>query len=104
MVLSMSYKLEDDVLFKEAVREAFLSKTFAEWQTVLADIEACVEPVFTCAEACEHPQIVERGMLVEVANQNGGYQKQIACPIKSTVFTTAYKHAGAKSKEIPAGE
>ncbi|MCM3113747.1 CoA transferase [Neobacillus sp. MER 74] len=92
--LSLSELQEDIQAFKQAVRTAFLSKTFAEWQTIFAKIEACVEPVLTFAEACEHPQIVSRGMIVEVPRPNGGYQKQVACPIKTSVFKPEYKHIG----------
>ncbi|MGG1677184.1 CaiB/BaiF CoA transferase family protein [Neobacillus sp. NRS-1170] len=97
--LSFSEKQEDIHAFKNEVKNAFLSKTFAEWQKVFAEIEACVEPVLTFAEACEHPQIEGRGMIVEVPRPNGGYQKQIACPIKSTVFKPEYKHIGVELGE-----
>ncbi|MFP7296320.1 CaiB/BaiF CoA transferase family protein [Neobacillus niacini] len=92
--LSFSEKEEDIHAFKNEVKNAFLSKTFAQWQKVFAEIEACVEPVLTFAEACLHPQIVNRGMIVKVPRTNGGYQKQIACPIKTSVFKPDYKHPG----------
>ncbi|MGG1677219.1 CaiB/BaiF CoA transferase family protein [Neobacillus sp. NRS-1170] len=92
--LSLSMEKNDIRTFKEIVRKAFLTKTFAEWQEIFAEIEACVEPVLSLAEACEHPQLVARKMVVEVPNPEGGYQKQIACPIKSNEFTPEYKHIG----------
>ncbi|PGL70232.1 CaiB/BaiF CoA-transferase family protein [Bacillus sp. AFS055030] len=97
--LSFSEKPDDIHAFKKEVQTAFLEKTFTQWQTIFGKIEACVEPVLTFAEACEHPQIAGRGMIVEVPKSNRGYQKQIACPIKSTVFKPEYKHIGVELGE-----
>ncbi|PFH87796.1 CaiB/BaiF CoA-transferase family protein [Bacillus sp. AFS088145] len=92
--LSFSLKSEDIIAFKEEVRAAFLTKTFNEWKAIFEDLDACVEPVLSVKEASEHLQIIDRKMIVDVPRPNGGYQKQIACPIKSTVFTPIYKHVG----------
>ena len=92
--MSLSQDPKDIEGFKEIVREAFLSKTFDEWGIIFADVEACVEPVLTFAEVAEHPLTKERGMIVKVPKLGGGFQKQIACPIKSSVFTPVYKHVG----------
>lgn len=92
--LSMSHDPVDMNKFKQALKEAFLSKTFEEWQEIFGKIEACVEPVLTFEEVCDHPHTVARGMIIDVPDLEGGYQKQIACPIKSSVFTPEYKHIG----------
>jgi alpha-methylacyl-CoA racemase len=97
--LSFSTKPEHIAVFKEAVRKSFLTRTFDEWQEIFTDIEACVEPVLTFPEACEHPQMVQRGMVVDVPILGGGTQKQIACPIKTSVFTPNYKLVGLNSGE-----
>lgn len=96
---SFSTNPEHIAVFKEAVREAFLSKTFDEWREIFTEFEACVEPVLTFAEACEHPQLIERGMIVDVPKIDGGTQKQIACPIKTSAFTPIYKHVGLNPGE-----
>ena len=92
--MSLSNDPEHVYMFKEIIRKAFLQKTFSEWQKVFTDIEACVEPVLSFGEACHHPQLVARGMIVDVPDANGGSQKQIACAIKSSVFQPNYKHIG----------
>ncbi|MFJ8247639.1 CaiB/BaiF CoA transferase family protein [Peribacillus asahii] len=92
--MSMSEEPEQIREFKEIVREAFLTKTFTEWNDIFTEIEACVEPVLTFAEACEHPHMKARGMLVDVANVHGGNERQIACPIKFSSFTPNYKYVG----------
>lgn len=93
--------------FKEAIRRAFLGKTFEEWRSVFAELQACVEPVLKFSEACEHPQIKERGMVVEVPKADGTGQRQIAFPIKFTAFKPEYKHIGvrlgANTKEVLEG-
>ncbi|WP_342614736.1 CaiB/BaiF CoA-transferase family protein [Peribacillus frigoritolerans] len=94
--LSTKSDEESGIRFKTAVRLAFLERDFHEWQEIFADFEACAEPVLTFTEAAEHPQLMERGMIVEVPDGKGNVQKQIACPIKTSVFTPEYKHAGLR--------
>ncbi|WP_141992934.1 CaiB/BaiF CoA-transferase family protein [Bacillus sp. B4EP4a] len=94
--LSMKSDEESGTRFKTAVRLAFLERDFHEWQEIFADFEACAEPVLTFTEAAEHPQLKDRGMIVEVPDGKGNAQKQIACPIKTSVFTPEYKHAGLR--------
>lgn len=95
--ISMQNDDESSRAFKQAVKEAFLDKTFAEWQEIFAEYEVCVEPVLTFTEAAEHPQLKERGMIVDVPDGNGNTQRQIACPIKTSVFKPEYKHVGPKA-------
>lgn len=92
--IGFSEKQEDEQLFKKELQEIFLSKTFAEWEHIFQKIEACVEPVLTLAEACSHPQIQARNMIVDVQKPNGSYQKQIANPIKFSAAEVQYKHTG----------
>jgi alpha-methylacyl-CoA racemase len=44
---------------------AFLTRTREEWTTVFAEVDACVSPVLTLAEAATDPQITARATLVE---------------------------------------
>jgi alpha-methylacyl-CoA racemase len=88
--ICQSHHMSDIATFKEALKETFLLKTFSEWTKIFREVEACVEPVLTFPEVCEHPQLVERGMIVNVPLTDGGMQKQIGCPIKTSVFTPIY--------------
>lgn len=92
--ISMNNKPEHIAYFKEALSKAFLTKDFKEWQDIFLQYQACAEPVLTFAESCVHPQLVDRGMIVEVPTPSEGLQKQIGCPIKTSVFTLEYKHSG----------
>lgn len=94
--VSMSDAAEDRYVFKEALRSAFLSKTYNEWKVVFGELDACVEPVLKFSEACEHPQITTRRMVAEVPKSDGTTQKQVAFPIKFSGFEPKYKYVGGK--------
>lgn len=102
--LSFSQQPEHVAQFKDIVKEAFLTKTYDEWNEIFNNAEACVEPVLTFAESCEHPQLVAREMIVEVPTVDGGSEKQIASPIKTSLFKPVYKHTalskGANNEEV----
>nr|WP_318036015.1 CaiB/BaiF CoA-transferase family protein [Halobacillus shinanisalinarum] len=97
--LAESTEPEDKWLFKAAVKEAFLEKTYDEWFTIFNDVDACVEPVLTFSEAVEHPQVKARNMIVDVPKSDGTSQRQIASPIKSTAYKQKYKFVGGKRGE-----
>ncbi|MFZ5723208.1 MAG: CaiB/BaiF CoA transferase family protein [Pseudomonadota bacterium] len=92
---------------KAAIAAAMKQKTFAEWSAVFAAIDSCTEPVLSFAEACEHPQLRARGMLVDVPKPGGGTQKQIASAIRFSKTKPRYDyigaHLGAHTDEILAG-
>ena len=92
--LSIRHDAQAVTIVKAAISEAIIKKTLSEWQTVFATIEACVEPVLSFAEACEHPQIIERQMLVDVPSPNGSTQKQIATPIVFSATPNQYRMTG----------
>lgn len=79
---------------KREIAASMKTKTFAEWSAVFAALDSCTEPVLTFAEACEHPQIRARGMLVDVPKPNGGTQKQVASAIKFSRTKPRYDHIG----------
>lgn len=94
--VSLSENPEDLRAFKEAIRNAFLSKTYAEWLAVFDQLEACVEPVLKFSEASQHPHIKAREMVVEVPKPDGMTQRQIASPIKFSACQPEYRHIGGK--------
>lgn len=79
---------------KAEIGEAIKGRTLAEWQQLFANIDACVEPVLSFAEACEHPQMKAREMLVEVSSEGGNSHQQLASPFKFSVTQPSYRHAG----------
>lgn len=85
--------------FKEAVKNAFIEKDFSEWQEIFHNMNACVEPVLSFAEACEHPQTIARGLIVEVPTHNATTLKQIAQPIRFSEYKSTYSHVGGSAGE-----
>ncbi|WP_332647550.1 CaiB/BaiF CoA transferase family protein [Lysinibacillus sp. 54212] len=86
--------------FKEAVCDAFKTKTFEEWLEVFnEDFHGCVEPVLTFEEASEHPQLIARDMLVDVPKSDGSTQRQIGSALKFSGVEPTYKFVGAKMGE-----
>jgi alpha-methylacyl-CoA racemase len=81
--------------FKAELRATIQAKTLAEWETIFAGLDACVEPVLTAAEAIDHPQTEARAMVVTVPQADGNSQRQIASPIKLTGHTPTYRHTGS---------
>ncbi len=51
---------------KERLVEIFRTKTRAQWCNLLEGSDACFAPILSLAEVSDHPQIAERGMLIEV--------------------------------------
>jgi len=94
--LAMSNHPANVTAFKELLRTVFLSKMFQEWLDIFTKFQACVEPVLTYAEACEHPHIQARKMVVEVQKPDGSTQKQISCPIKFSAHGPKYIYVDCK--------
>lgn len=51
---------------RRRLAEVFRSKSQAEWCALLEGSDACFAPVLTIAESQRHPQLLERGVYVEV--------------------------------------
>ena len=67
------------------VGDAVAMKTLAEWEAILADVDACATPVLTLAESLDHPNARARGMVIEV-DGGGARTTQYALPIRMTGF------------------
>lgn len=79
---------------KAEIRKEMLKKTWAEWQTLFAGLDCCAEPVFSFSEACEHPHIVARELVVGVPKPDGGTQRQLASPIRFSGSNPEYRFTG----------
>ncbi|MBA53269.1 MAG: carnitine dehydratase [Pseudomonadales bacterium] len=80
---------------KQDIAEVMKTRTFAEWNEVFSQLDACVEPVLSFSEACEHPQIRERELLVDVPTASGGKQRQLGSPVKFSATPPRYDFTGA---------
>jgi crotonobetainyl-CoA:carnitine CoA-transferase CaiB-like acyl-CoA transferase len=72
----------------------FRERTQADWARELADLEVCVSPVATLAEALEDPQLGYRQMVVPVAEGSERPRAALGHPIKLSA-TPATRHRPA---------
>lgn len=82
---------------KAEIRGIFKTKTRAEWESVFAEYDACVQPVLNLREALlEDEQIKDRQMVVEVdlPLHEGIKVKQLATSIKLSECPCRYDTAG----------
>ena len=81
---------------KAEIRAEMKKKTFAEWSAVFAGIDSCTEPVLSFAEACEHPHVKARNLIVEVPRPDGTLQKQLGSAIKFSATPPSFRYIGAE--------
>ena len=90
---------ESQADFKRSIAEKIKRKTLKEWAEIFSSLDACVEPVLTFAEACEHEQILARDMIVEVPTPGGGMMRQIASPFNLSACPIEYHITGGELGE-----
>jgi len=90
--LAMNLPMQQQL--KAEIAEIIRTKSFEEWSAIFAGLDCCVEPVLSFSEACAHPQITARELLVEVPTPSGT-QKQLASPVKFSRTKPRYEHIGA---------
>ncbi|MGH8491873.1 MAG: CaiB/BaiF CoA transferase family protein [Moraxellaceae bacterium] len=79
---------------KSAIAAELKKKSFAEWREIFLGLDCCVEPVLSFAEACEHPHIQARGLIVDVKRPDGSTQKQLGSAIKFSKTQAEFKYIG----------
>lgn len=89
--LAMNLAMQQQL--KAEIAEIIKTKSFAEWSAIFAELDCCVEPVLSFSEACAHPQITARELLVDVPTPSGT-QKQLASPVKFSRTKPRYDHIG----------
>ena len=91
----LSPKPEEQQSLKREIAIEFEKQDFTHWLERFAALDACVEPMLSLAEAVEHPQLRERGVVTQVPNGKGGAQRQVACPIRFSAGLPEPRHIGA---------
>ncbi len=86
---------QSDRQSKETIRTIIAGRTLAEWVSIFAELDVCVEPVLSVGEAVAHPQAQARQMIVPVPKPDGTTQLQTANPIKFSSAQPRYRHIGA---------
>jgi crotonobetainyl-CoA:carnitine CoA-transferase CaiB-like acyl-CoA transferase len=87
--LAMSLNVEHQFEFKAQLKAIIINKTYDHWLSIFSELDACVEPVLTLAEACQHEQLLAREMIVEVEGI-----KQIGCAINMSESQNNFKFKG----------
>ena len=65
-----------------ALQEAFLTRTYDEWETILLPAGVPMGAVNTLDAAVEHPQVVARGAIVETGHPVAGAVRMTAPPVR----------------------
>lgn len=79
---------------KTEIRSEMKKKTYAEWEKIFIAIDSCTEPVLSFAEACAHPHIQARELLVDVPRPDGKTQRQLGSAIKFSKTPASYRYIG----------
>lgn len=79
---------------KHDIAEVMKTRTYDDWAAVFAAIDSCTEPVLSFSEACEHPQIKARELIVDVPGPMGKTQRQLASPVRFSATPPSYRHIG----------
>ncbi len=94
---------EKEWVFQELQKE-FLKKTQKEWMEIFKDLDACVMPIKSFAEACEDPQIKVRKMVIEMEHPKFGKIQNVGSPIKYSrtplMIRNLAPKVGKNTKEI----
>lgn len=96
MAKGSSFDPEDRQAIKQALKEKFRSKDFAEWQSIFSQLDICVEPVLSLDEALTSPIAKQRGWVVDVplSENTDQTEPQLACPIKFSRSQMRYQFIG----------
>ena len=89
--LAMSPKIEDQTAFKTLLQGIIKTRDFTTWQAFFRELDVCVEPVLTLAEACNHQLIQDRNMIVNVEGIS-----QVGCAINMSESEHCYRFKGVE--------
>ena len=95
--LSMAFGNPEVVgTLKAGIASEMEKKTYAEWEQIFLAIDSCTEPVLSFAEACEHPQILARNLIVDVPRPDGTMQRQLGSAIKFSKTPPSFRFIGTE--------
>ena len=92
---------EQQAAVYKTLQDTFLTRTRDEWFELLKDQSISVGKVYSLAEAIDDPQVVQRGMVVEVEAPSapGGRVSQIGIPLRLSDTPGKVRHVGAVAGE-----
>jgi crotonobetainyl-CoA:carnitine CoA-transferase CaiB-like acyl-CoA transferase len=81
------------------LQEVFLTRSYEEWEKLLAGNGIPVGKVNTLAEAVAHPQVAARGSLVEIDHPSVGRTKVVGVPARLSATPGAVRSASPRLGE-----
>ena len=94
----MAIGADSQAVFDE-LDKLFETRTQAEWMAHFKEVDCCVSPVLTVAEAMEHDQIRARGMVREESHPAEGDVTQFAMPFRSSSYDFSLRNPGPELGE-----
>ena len=87
---------DDQKLVKEAIQNKIETNDLAYWQDFFAQLDLCVEPVLSLAEALNSELAVEREWVVDVplSKNDTALERQLANPIQFSRSKMRYDYIG----------
>ena len=82
---------ERDAIFRRFA-EAFRTRTRDEWVSLLMEGDTCTAPVYTISELVSDPNLLHRGMIVEVDHPTEGRMRQAGIMVKLSGTPGEIKH------------
>lgn len=100
----LALPLGEQTRLKAEIQREIEKRPLKEWVALFAEVDVCVEPVLTVAEALADPQAEARSMVVSVPGPDDGTVRQVAHPLKFSASRPVYRHIGvepgAHSEEV----
>jgi alpha-methylacyl-CoA racemase len=81
-------------------REVFRSRTRDEWVSLLMEADTCTSPVYTISELASDPNLLHRGMIVEVDHPQRGRIKQAGIMVKLSATPGRIEHVDPQPGEF----
>ena len=75
------------------IRQATVFKTTAQWVTELERVGVPCGPINDLAQVFTDPQVLARGLALEMSHASGGVVPQVASPIRLSDTPVEYRHA-----------
>lgn len=77
-----SARMQNRKALIDRLQEVFLTRSFAEWETILVGAGIPMGSINNVKQVVEHPQVVARGAIVEMVHPRAGNVRVVGVPIR----------------------
>ena len=78
----LQYNENHRIEILDFMRTTFKQKTLAQWESELADVDACWGPIRTLTEVLQDPLFLKRNMVADLSDKTGKTTKALGVPVK----------------------